>query len=583
MNYEEYLKSLTITNIKKIATHYNKFVNIEVGKKTKKELIQHLLKHTEYDIKTNNINLKKEYLNTKEVSKPKEVSKEVSKKETKPKEQSKTIQSKTIDETQIRIDRINKEFKDMSERAKKDITSKLYFLEKEWDKKSEQERKNELLNPRKDGYYMDYFWAKLKLPDKIIKWILKNDERLNMGNPNSDISTDKEILESYLKGKPISIHERQKKLYDKQNKEYGKYLEERQSEYEEKQKNKTKPKEPEQQDNKTTKNIIEANDMFIKVILQALKDSGYKFTQNRKKYETQLKEIVNKYIKPILNNIQLSKDYDYYLKELEKNDFILEHIKNTQKGQDFYPTPPKCVKVFEDSIKQQRTIFEPTAGLGFIINEVRKINPEAKITAMEYDDRFSQLIKVMNPDVLVNPDKNSNFLDYNPNNFNQDMIIINPPFTNGRDSRYYMDFLFHCLYLLNRDEAGVLTDLIFISPDIYELDANDKENLLKNKKVEPIFLLQDIIQSKLLSKNKLEQILKRYNITYTKKELNEIKKKGGEVNNLNERIEEVFGFTQGQLSGQCEEFAGTKTKANMYQIFGANHTSKSIIKKINLK
>jgi len=63
MNYEQYLNSLSIPNIKKIVSHYNKFVKIVASKKTKEELIQHLLKHTDYDMKTKNISIKKQFSN----------------------------------------------------------------------------------------------------------------------------------------------------------------------------------------------------------------------------------------------------------------------------------------------------------------------------------------------------------------------------------------------------------------------------------------------------------------------------------------------------------------------------------------
>lgn len=61
MEYKNYLNSLTITNIKKICSHFNKHIKIVVSKKTKDELIEHLIKHTQKD-RSGNITIKQEYL-----------------------------------------------------------------------------------------------------------------------------------------------------------------------------------------------------------------------------------------------------------------------------------------------------------------------------------------------------------------------------------------------------------------------------------------------------------------------------------------------------------------------------------------
>jgi len=536
MNYEEYLNTLSVANIKKIVSYYNKFVKIVASKKTKEELIQHLLSHTDYDMKTKNITIKKQFSNLQGVVKePKPKQPKKPKEQPKLKEESKNITKE-----------INKELSNLKQTDEKTLNNKY----------------TELLNKYvNEGFKKDYI-------ETILDYLFYSKYKFTPKETKPKETKPKETKPKETKPKETKPKETKPKETKPKPMKPMKPIEE---------------DEPMLKDDKADNDIITANDLFIKIISQALKDSGYKFAQNRKKYEAQIKEIINKYVKPNLNKIKTSKDYDYYFKQLENNDFMLEHIKTSQKGQDFYPTPIKCVEVFRDMITKQRTILEPTAGLGFIVNQLRKINPEAQLTAIEYDTRFAELIKVMNPDVIVNPDNNYDFLKYNPDVFNQDMIFINPPFTNGKDSRYYMDFLFHCLYLLNRDQAGVLTDLVFISPDLFTLEGYDLEQFQKNKESTNIFTLDTIINNKLLSKAKLETILKRYNIPYTKKELDEVKKKGGDYNSLNERIDSVFGFAQGQLNGQCEEFIGTKIKVKMYHIIGYNLKSKDVIKKINLK
>jgi hypothetical protein len=61
MEYKNYLSSLTVTNIKKICSYFNKHIKIVISKKTKDELIEHLLEHTEKD-RNGNIIIKKKYL-----------------------------------------------------------------------------------------------------------------------------------------------------------------------------------------------------------------------------------------------------------------------------------------------------------------------------------------------------------------------------------------------------------------------------------------------------------------------------------------------------------------------------------------
>ena len=62
MEYEKYLNSLTVAEVKQIVTYYNKVVKIPVSKSSKEQLIQHLLKHTNFDRSTRNISIKPEFV-----------------------------------------------------------------------------------------------------------------------------------------------------------------------------------------------------------------------------------------------------------------------------------------------------------------------------------------------------------------------------------------------------------------------------------------------------------------------------------------------------------------------------------------
>ena len=169
---------------------------------------------------------------------------------------------------------------------------------------------------------------------------------------------------------------------------------------------------------------------------------------------------------------------------------------------------------------------------------------------------------IFNPDVEV---IKKDFLWYNPDKVDNDMIFINPPFTNGGDSRWYMNFLFHCLYLLNRTKDIYMPTIAFISPPINDINKKDEG-----------FFLSNIINSKMLSSKKLEEICKRYGLNPTKKQLeyllkeddNLFKKESDleDAQHFKHQFEDFFDFYQGNLIGDCSGFGGTTTKAQLYQI-----------------
>jgi hypothetical protein len=264
-----------------------------------------------------------------------------------------------------------------------------------------------------------------------------------------------------------------------------------------------------------------------------------------------------------------------YKENKEKLPYKLEILKDypkllrdAQKGSDFYPTPLTCIEPFKKIIEQSDNILEPTAGVGHIINQIRIINKKAQITAIEFSAWFADILRMFNPDISVNPDNSSNFLNYNPDSVNYDLILINPPFTKGTDSRYYMDFLFHCLYLMNRTKDIYNSNIIFISPDIID---NSREN--------KTYILDNIISSKFLSSKKLYQICVRYGLNPSIKQIEYLKKGDEKASEFKEEFEDLFNFVQGEYIGECSGFGGTKLTSKLNLI--SCYKRQEPVKKIN--
>jgi hypothetical protein len=313
---------------------------------------------------------------------------------------------------------------------------------------------------------------------------------------------------------------------------------------------------PEEDDKKQ---LIELNNKFLTEVDKIIKiKSPYTFQAYKDKNEkdSYFIKLLKEYEKD--GTIKYNSKYDEIFKKLPKE------LYDKQQTEDFYPTPIACIKPFEDYIKQADHILEPTAGLGHIVNKIREYNKDVKITAIEYTEDFSEILKILNPDVEV---IKKNFLSYNPDKVDYDLIIINPPFTDRNDIRYYMNFLFQCLYLINRTKDIYLPTIIFISPSI-----NDKN--VKNEG----FFLNDIVKSKMLSSKKLDEICKKYGLNPTKKQLEYLVKEDDnlfkkeedleEAQHFKHQFEDLFDFYQGDLIGQCEGFGGTSFKANLYRIVG---------------
>ena len=294
--------------------------------------------------------------------------------------------------------------------------------------------------------------------------------------------------------------------------------------------------------------IIKKNDEFIKIIdeiVNTLNKSAYKYAyQAKSKYKTQLDNFFKQYYDELKKNKYIDDSaVKLYTISTQAGDVLPDHIRAlTTQGANFYPTPFVCLEKFRDRIEQSKDIFEGTAGLGHILNGVRKIFKNSNqfhkndytLQANEYDKIFCSFLSIMNPDCEI---IQGDYLELKLNQLKPfDCIILNPPFTRGTNKNFYFDFLFKSLKLANdkkndpRLNKGVyITELIFISPPIYN----------QNKYNQDIFYPDDV-------KDYMPK--KLYN----------------ELENTYGSIYEDCTFLQGDLIGHCSEFIATKFKADMY-------------------
>ena len=123
---------------------------------------------------------------------------------------------------------------------------------------------------------------------------------------------------------------------------------------------------------------------------------------------------------------------------------------NSQKLNDFYPTPKRCLD--ERAIKYSDNILECTAGVGFVVNFMKEINPKAKIDAYELNPGAVEIAdKLLGKGVIVRKDFLK--LDVVPNDY--DFIFCNPPFTQGAGNRepYYLKFLIKVLQIMEKNKG----------------------------------------------------------------------------------------------------------------------------------
>lgn len=282
----------------------------------------------------------------------------------------------------------------------------------------------------------------------------------------------------------------------------------------------------------TNDKIIQKGDELKKLTIEILKSASGKLRNYKDKYNKTFQDLT-----------------DGKFKEF---DFVKEII-NAQQSLDFYPTPEECLEPFLKSIKLSNVIFEPCAGLGFISNFILKNkNEDAKLILQEFNRDFDKILKYLYDDKQIINLDTPDYLQINNKNLENKMIekvdniVINPPYTRGNDKKYYLDFLFHSLYLFTLGSENTEKILNIICPKI-----STKDNIE----------LIDIIL--FAGKSKFKQILEKY-INFNNKELNDLFKNKHE-SNLYKKISDFFKIYQIYHFGKCKSFYNTDTEAHLYQ------------------
>ena len=215
-------------------------------------------------------------------------------------------------------------------------------------------------------------------------------------------------------------------------------------------------------------------------------------------------------------------------KKKYENVELLNDIFDAQEYSDFYPTPQKCLQLFDDNIEyieKDEHILEPSAGLGSIVHYLQKKGYK-NIEANELNSSMAAFIK---KNYNVNTTQ-ADFLNKNYDNNDFSLIFCNPPFSLGNNKTFYIDFLFKCCDVLRKSKITYEKVIYFISPPL-------------TKKKNDTFSGYEVWDN--LSKNKKSELSKKYKIRDD---------------------DDASEFLPNQILriGECSGFAGTNTSAEMY-------------------
>jgi hypothetical protein len=118
--------------------------------------------------------------------------------------------------------------------------------------------------------------------------------------------------------------------------------------------------------------------------------------------------------------------------------------------------------------------------------------------------------------------------------YNPSVIFLNPPFSNGNDKKYYLNFLFKAIYDLKMSEhAYMVRKLFFICPQLTK--GNEKDGRMID--------FDDIV----ISKNKKQEIKEMLNIN-------------------EEEFIELMPEQTNRIKA-CKDFGGTNSEAVLYQMY----------------
>ena len=248
-----------------------------------------------------------------------------------------------------------------------------------------------------------------------------------------------------------------------------------------------------------------------------------------------------------LNEVKGDIDFEDLFNELAKGFQSRRNIQNFKKKfgkdfftttldarlrRDFYSTPPKCIlenDIITKALRGSSDIFEPTAGLGALVySALRSGASRQNITANDIIPEFADFIK-KNFKVKTT---NNDFLktDYKNNKF--DTILMNPPFSFAGNKKFYMDFFYKGVKVLQESKAKGIKQMFFISPSMGE----EKNGLL----LEENFNIND------------------------KKKIELYKKYGLEDDIIDGEPESVA--SQINVIGKCKDFGGTGIIAVIYEV-----------------
>lgn len=107
----------------------------------------------------------------------------------------------------------------------------------------------------------------------------------------------------------------------------------------------------------------------------------------------------------------------------------------------FFPTPKPLIRQLMDeaAIQPGETVFEPSAGMGDILDAVRQEHPEALVSGIERNLSLAEVLSAKGYDGVVE------FGDFLEHQGQYDKVLMNPPFENGQD----IDHVRHAYELVN--------------------------------------------------------------------------------------------------------------------------------------
>lgn len=277
--------------------------------------------------------------------------------------------------------------------------------------------------------------------------------------------------------------------------------------------------------------------------------------QGVKSSEEQKAENFYDNILPLLGTGKIStRAVNQMLKQGEKYGIDKKTIERLVSLQElgFFPTGNSCIKTITDDIVkdfdpiQKLNILEGTAGLGNVAFKISQSMPNSKITLNELVKDLSDFSKNL-------LDWNKNFKFTNENFFklkngDWNIIFLNPPYTMSKKPKYWIEFLLHGLRLINKSKEKGKT-LYLISPSLGISDvATGFFEVIKNP--------ENRNPNLTITKEELRKAINEVeNKNYSKKEFEENQ----------EDILEPYEFQTVEKLAECQDFIGTKIKAEIYK------------------